>query len=181
MNNRPRQPRFASPARRSSRRGAVLVMAMVSLAVAAVLLVSIAKMAAAGRQAIRAEARRMQAAWLAESALERAARRLAADPAYSGETWTLTADELADDGAGLVQIRVAAVPGRPDRRLVRVRADYPNHPQHRARRSKQLMVQIPAAAAAAAGDPADGDPADGDPSGGRSGPTENTRPVEEEP
>ena len=92
----------------------------------------------------------MQAAWLAESALQRAAGRLAIDDTYTGETWTIPAEELTGTDGGLVVIEVAAVPNDPSRREVRVRADYPNHPQHRARQSRQTIVQLPTARTAAA-------------------------------
>ncbi len=128
--------------RRRPRRGAVLIVVMVCLAVATVLLVSIVKMAAVDRRATRTEAWRTQAAWLAESALERAASRLASDNTYAGETWTVTAEESTVAEPGLVEISIEPVPDRPDLRRVHVRADYPNHARHRARQSKQLIVQV---------------------------------------
>jgi hypothetical protein len=85
----------------------------------------------------------VQAAWLAESGADRARARLAADRAYRGETWTLSADEsgLAD----AAEVRIVAEPSadRPGRWKVQVEADYPNHPHRRAREARQWFVDLP--------------------------------------
>ena len=116
----------------------VIVCAMVTLAI----FISILKLAAAGRKMSHQRAWQVQATWLAESALERAAWRLAADAGYQGETWTLSAEEIGGAEAALVEIRVESITEQPNRRLVRIQADYPDHPQHRARQSKQAVVRV---------------------------------------
>jgi len=126
--------------RRGDRRGAVLVFALVCLAVAALLLMSILRTAGGCHRISEASARQLQAVWLAESAIDRAAARLAADADYSGETWTLSPEDFGGRDGAIVTIEVERIPDEPDRRLVRVRADYPNHPHHRAREEKQVMV-----------------------------------------
>lgn len=125
------------------RRGVILIIAIVCTAVASVMFLAIVQMAAAERNALRVEAWRQQARWLAESALDRAAARLAGDPDYQGETWNVPAAELDSPDAAVVEIEVRSVPEQPHRRVVLVRADYPDDPQHRARRSKQINVQLP--------------------------------------
>jgi Tfp pilus assembly protein PilV len=124
------------------RRGAVLVVVLVCLAVAAAMFVVLVKLAATGRQSMQTQCWRMQAQWLAESGLERAAARLAADAKYTNETWTISAEELGGDAAGVVRIRAEAVADRPNRRLVSVEADYPDDPQHRVRCNKQIVVDV---------------------------------------
>ncbi len=131
--------------RKPRRHGIVLVAVMACLAVASMIFISVVKTAALGHRATQSDARQVQAAWLAESGLERAAWQLANDADYAGETWTLSADELAGPHDAVVEIEVEAVAEQPDQRLVRVRADYPNHPRHRARCSKQVLVQLPSA------------------------------------
>ena len=126
----------------AARRGAVLVVVLVCLAVAAAMFVVLVKLAAAGRQSMQAQCWRMQAQWLAESGLERAAARLAADAKYTNETWTIAAEELGGDAAGVVRIRAEAVADQPNRRLVSVEADYPDDPQHRVRCNKQIVVDV---------------------------------------
>jgi Tfp pilus assembly protein PilV len=130
-----------SPLARGRRRGAALLVVIVVLAVASAVIVSVVKLAAAQRQQLRTAQWRMQAGWLAESALDRAAARLAADAAYQGETWRVPAEEL-DHAAAAVTIHVEAVAGQPGRRLVRVQADYPDDPHGRARQGREAIVLL---------------------------------------
>jgi Tfp pilus assembly protein PilV len=97
----------------------------------------------AQRDSVEAAAWRIQATWLAESALERAAAQLAADAAYRGETWTIPAKELDAHNAAVVRIEVQTVSESPKARRVRVQADFPNHPEHRARQTKETVVYVP--------------------------------------
>lgn len=127
---------------RIRRRGAVVLMALVCIAVAAVMFMALLRLFVMERGALRTEAWKAQAAWLVESGLERAAARLAADPEYQGETWQIPGDALGGDDSAVVRIEVRTVPEQSDRRLVHVRADYPDDPQHRARESKQLVIEV---------------------------------------
>ncbi len=117
-----------------------MIVAIVCVGLAGVVLVLLLRLAVAERRALRTEARQVQAAWLAESALERAAARLAADPDYPGETWEIAAEPFGGKEAAVVRIEVGVLPGQPGRREVRVQADYPDHPHQRARKSKQVIV-----------------------------------------
>jgi Tfp pilus assembly protein PilV len=140
-------------------RGIVLLVIIVVVFVAGVIGLSVAKLVAAQRQTLQTQWRQEQTAWLAESALERAAARLAADPSYRGETWTVAAQDLAGAQGGVVTIRVQAdampkakgtVPfssnenrDSPPRVRVQVEADYPDHPHLRARCTKEAIVSLP--------------------------------------
>jgi len=116
--------------------------AIVCIAVASVIFLSILRLSVAERTRVEVEAWQVQAAWLAESALERAAARLADDPDYEGETWSLSAEDLGTRDGAAVTIRAETIPEQKQRRLIRVEADYPDHPQHRARHSKQIVVEV---------------------------------------
>jgi len=124
------------------RRGAVLFAVIVCVMIAAAIFVSIIRTAAACRRASQRQLQQAQAAWLAESALERAAAALAGDAQYGGETWNVPADQLTGEYPAVVLIEVEPVPGRGDRRRVRARADYPDHPHHRCREVRQVQVQL---------------------------------------
>ena len=71
-----------TPSRKPGRRGAVLLVALVAIAVASVVFTSLLRLSVAERRRVQTEAWQVQAAWLAESGLERAAARLDADAAY---------------------------------------------------------------------------------------------------
>jgi hypothetical protein len=110
---------------------------------ATLIFLAILKTAVAERGAMETRQWQEQAAWLAESGLERAAARLAADPGYRGETWTIPAAELGGQDGAVVRIEVEPDAEQPERRRrVSVQADYPDDPRHRARRSKEIAVRL---------------------------------------
>ena len=88
---------------------------------------------------VKAQERRMQAAWLAESALQRAVARLAADSEYQGETWTIRGDELQGSQDAVVLITIEPTDGPAPGRLIQVRADYPPDGEERSRESRQTI------------------------------------------
>jgi hypothetical protein len=132
-------PRIARP-----RRGFGLALAMLALLVLAMVAASLLRRSAGARRVLVADERALQADWLAESGLDRAAARLADDPSFAGETWTIPASDLGGPDGAAVAITVEPAPGRPGARLVRVRADYPDDPTRRARASKSAEIPVPA-------------------------------------
>lgn len=126
----------------SRRRGAILICAMICLLLISLLLGSLLKLALAHRRQVRTEQYRLQAQWLAESAMERSVDRLAADGEYSGEEWNIAAKELDGRHAGSVKISVQKSATRPMQRIVTVEAIYPSGVARSAKRTKQLTVRI---------------------------------------
>jgi Tfp pilus assembly protein PilX len=127
-------------------RGAVLVVVMVCFALAAVLFVLVARQAIFSHQIAETQVWTIQAQWVAEAALERAAARLAANADYAGETWRIPAAELWGNEA-VAKIDVEKVANHANRRLVRVEADYPVIPVHRSRWTAQVLIDRPEPAA----------------------------------
>jgi len=127
---------------RAQRRGLAIIPAMVCLLLVTLLCGVMLSQAHTRRGVISQEERRMQAEWLAESALARASARLTADRGYRGETWDVPAGALDGTDAGSVTIAVEAEKGRPGRRRVRVEADYPRDAARRARYSKHLTIEL---------------------------------------
>jgi len=122
------------------RRGAILVVVLVCLAIATALSVVVVGHIATDRRGAQMDYRRLQASWLAEAGIERAASRLAADPEYTGETWNVSTRDLATGGSGVVSIQVEAMAGRPQQRSVRVEAEYADTPDYRCRHVKHILV-----------------------------------------
>jgi len=122
----------------------VIVMAIVCLSVVALLSVGLVKLAVESRQMQAANVTRLQADWLAESALDRALARLTRDPSYAGESWKLSAEELAlagrspDQAMAVVEIVVEPVAGQPEHRRVRTQATYPLGDPHAVQTSRQI-------------------------------------------
>ena len=109
----------------SSRRGVVVLFALIALLLTSVIGGSLLKTALAQRRFALREQTRLQSIWLAESGIERAAARLSRDPNYTGETWSVSASDIAtplstdisvapgDSGTG----QVTGVPPGTDRTL----------------------------------------------------------------
>jgi type II secretory pathway component PulK len=90
----------------------------------------------------RHEVQRVQALWLAESAVGRAVARLQADPSYDGETWEPGGDALDGDGAAWVRIDVEEMEGQAEQKRVRIEARWPNDPLYRSIHRKELIVPL---------------------------------------
>jgi hypothetical protein len=131
-------------------------MALVCVAVASVVMVIVVRRALGEWKMVRLETRQVQCRWLAESALDRAAARLASDPKYAGEVWKIPAGVLSgkedggkenkDGGGAAVKIEVSTPPNELSRRVVRVQADWPEDAPARVRVSKQATIELPPAA-----------------------------------
>ena len=72
---------------KSNRRGTILVVALTTLLVVTLVAGAVLRGYLQSYRQLRREQDRLQAQWLADSALARAAIRLGADPKYAGETW----------------------------------------------------------------------------------------------
>jgi type II secretory pathway component PulK len=123
-------------------RGAALVTLLIGMAVATAVFLSVLKLIAVQQQSIELQTRQIQAAWLAESAVERAVAQLSTAGNYRGETWNISARELGGRDAATIAIRVDDIAGKPDRRTVHVEADYPDAPYQRARQDREVIVPL---------------------------------------
>jgi len=126
-----------------NRRGMVLMVFLVCLAVAAALIVGTARIAMTAHKATQTASWSVQSRLLAESAVERAAAKLAADPAYTSETWTVPAADFGGEDGGVARIDVKRVAGQDKRRTVKVEADFPDDPVNYARQQKEIIVDLP--------------------------------------
>ncbi len=124
------------------RRGLASVAVLSVLFIVALIAAALLKVAFARRVELGMEERCVQAAWLAESGVDRAVARLASSGDYAGESWVIPAEELGGRGAGSVSIKVEKIADRPDRRKVRVEADYPVESSRRARQARELIVSV---------------------------------------
>ena len=125
------------------RRGAVLIMTLVCLALATIVGGVLLRWIVLEHKLLAARATESQARWLAEAGIERAAARLAADADYSGETWQLAAGDLPSGRAGQVELRIETIDGQPRQRSVLVMAEYPTDSETPARARKQIVYQLP--------------------------------------
>ena len=138
---------ISNSSKQPPRRGAVLLLTIVCVAVALAIMAALVQVALLRYATQQNHQRRAQATCLVESGLDRAVARLAADPAYKGETWTIAAAEFnpaADDDipSALVRIEIKTVANNPHNREIHITADYADDLKSRARRSKQTAVTL---------------------------------------
>jgi hypothetical protein len=128
--------------RRSGRRGAMLLIAVVCVAITSVVFISLLRLAVAQEEAVQSDARQLEASWLAESAVDRAAAKLRGDGGYRGETWNPPAQLLSGPDDAAIEIKIETVPDRPEFRRIDVRVDYPAQAEFRSRRSKSVLIML---------------------------------------
>jgi hypothetical protein len=118
-----------------------LLIALVCLVLLTVIGGALLRLVLLERKLLDSRERLCQSRWLVEAGLERAAARLAAEPDYQGETWTLPPAEIGGPEPGVVNIQVVMAPERPTWRRIVVQSDYPRDGRRRARTSKQIEVE----------------------------------------
>ncbi len=122
------------------RRGVVLVAVMICLMVAVLLTTTLLRSLVARQNQLRAEQYQVQASWLAESALRRAALRALESADYQGEQWQIAAHEL--DNRHQATVSISVLRDDDSGRIVQidVQAFIGNQPQSRAAIRRQLVV-----------------------------------------
>jgi len=95
------------------------------------------------RQSVR-DQHRVQAFWLAESAIDRARLQLASSPDYEGETWQIDRDELGGRWSGAVLISVEKVDADERARRVVVESRYPEDAVRRISERIEVVITSPA-------------------------------------
>jgi type II secretory pathway component PulK len=121
----------------------VIIVFLVCLAVAAAMIAATARIALTAHRATQTASWNEQARLLAESGVERAAAKLAADAAYAGETWTIPAAELGGQDGGVVRIQVKPAADNEKRRTLSIQADFPEDPVNYARQEKEINLDLP--------------------------------------
>jgi len=117
----------------------ILPIVLVGLLVVALIGTAMTRTVLLQRRATRQAEYEQQAAWLADSALQRARARLADDAEYQGETWTVAAAELAAGASGIAVIRIETADGA---RLIAIEATYPEHRTLRTLQRREQHVKL---------------------------------------
>ena len=135
--------RFHRRRRRSfrsrSRNGLVLIAALVCLLIVTSMISSMLKSAVSGRRHLRAERDRRQVELLVQAGADRAARLLASEPDFRGDTWSLPAEAIVGSGAARVTTEVSRAPDAENLQ-VRVVAEYPTDRDFPVRRSHTFQM-----------------------------------------
>ena len=123
------------------RRAIVLVAALVCVGVALAVTTELLRHTLQTRTALRKELLVRQTDSLAEAGLVRAARRLADDPAYAGETWRLDAAAGLPAGTAEIRIEVASAEDAATGSSLSVVARYPLELADCVQRSRSVLVR----------------------------------------
>ena len=126
----------------SRRRGAILVAVMVCLLLVSLIGASLIRLGLTQYEQTRWDELQLQAAWLADSGVERAVAKLGQDTGYDGETWQVSLVHRGKESQASVQIQVQPIQGQPTQRRVTVAATYPAEGKRRAKVSKTQIVEL---------------------------------------
>jgi type II secretory pathway component PulK len=129
----------------TSRRGAVLVLAMVCLLVVATIGVALTQLLVEEHRQARQRQYQLQALWLAESAVQRAATQLRVSPDYEGETWQIEARSMGSRWPAEAVIRIEPVESEQMLRRIVVQARYPKRELYGVLQQRQILIQLPTA------------------------------------
>lgn len=135
---RPRSPSQAT----TTRRGAFAIVVLICLLMAGMIVAALFKMALLHDRQLSSEQKRLQAAWLADSGLDRAASRLAREPGYAGETWKIEPAQLGGADAAVVVIRVQKHEADTGLRTIVVAATYPAEGPNHVRLTREVDVAV---------------------------------------
>jgi Tfp pilus assembly protein PilX len=131
--------------RAQSRRGTILIVALVCLVIVMALIGALLQGTLRARRQLHAERDRRQAELLLQAGLDRAALRVAGQADYHGESWELPAESITGSGAGLVTIETSRQ-AEDSPWKIHVVAEYPVGKQPAGnelsvRRSRTILVQ----------------------------------------
>lgn len=129
-----------TPKSEPARRGAILIFAFMALLVVTMLGASLIRTVTLSKQQLQREVLHTQAIWLADSGAARAIARLKAAPDYTGETWSVPADQLTAGRTASVRITVVPQPDHPQQTLITATAEYPHGSPTAIRITKRITV-----------------------------------------
>ena len=128
---------------RQLRRGAALVLAMVCLLVVATISVALTRLLVDEHRQAQRRQHQVQALWVAESAVQRAAVQLRASSDYGGETWRIDAATMGGKWPAEAVIRIEPVESHETLRRVVVHVHYPKREVYGALQERQILIELP--------------------------------------
>jgi type II secretory pathway component PulK len=126
----------------SNRSGIALLVVLVALAIVSTIGMTLLRASLMHHRQAQKETFAAQSRWLAESAFDQAGRRLKADAKSAGFTWTVPAKELDGHHAANVVVEIRPVEEAPQRREVRVIADFPANSSQRSRTKLVRQIEL---------------------------------------
>lgn len=128
--------------RRGNRRGTVLVIFMVSLAMLSLTAAAMLRVTLLQRSMVQSNELRIQSEWLFQSAVARASSELKSNAEYTGEEWKMTAQSLSQTSNAVANISVDTVDGKTNERRVAITVLYPPDDAQRAIVSRSVTISL---------------------------------------
>ncbi|MGZ0165106.1 MAG: hypothetical protein ACKVII_14380 [Planctomycetales bacterium] len=125
-----------------NRRGTILVIFMISLAMLSLTAAAMLRVTLLQRSMVRSNELRIQSEWLFQSAVARASSELKSNADYTGEEWKITAQSLGQTSDALAKISVAPVDGKTNERRVAITVLYPPDDAQRATVSRSVTISL---------------------------------------
>ena len=124
-----------------SRRGAVMVFALIALLVGSLMIAALLKTAAMSHRQLKRDENRLQASFLADAGCDRVRMLLRSQPDFTSGEWNVLSSQLAPNRAARIRMTVTEEPGEPSQRIVTAVAEYPiDHPDL-VRVTRQIRVR----------------------------------------
>lgn len=117
--------RASSIAVNSARRGAVMVFALMALFVASTIVATLLQITSLAHRQFKREENRVQARLLADAGIARAVEKLRQQSDFEQETWTVSTDQLSQQGAATVRLNVATDKNLPKQKTITAIAEFP--------------------------------------------------------
>ncbi len=128
--------------RRCRRRGTMMVIFMISLAMLTLTAAAMLRVTLLQRSLVKNNELRIQSEWLFQSAVARASSELKANTQYAGEDWKITAQSLGQPSEALAKISVEPVDGKTNERRVVITVLYPPDDVQRATVSRSVKISL---------------------------------------
>ncbi len=131
------------PRRRTRRKGLALVAVLVFAVVILMLLTAMTKALTRDQRQVRGAQNRLQASWLAESAVQRTVSSLKESPDYEGESWDVPADKFGNEDGASVVIQVEQGDESSTSRTVLIEARFPSQSIQSVLVVREFVIELP--------------------------------------
>lgn len=127
--------------RDGSRRGAVMVFALIALLVASMMIGSLLKTAGMSHRQLKKDENRLQASLLADAGCDRVRMRLQTQPDFTSGEWDISAEHFSSGRSAKVQMTVTSDPQKPDQRVITAVAHFPFGQPDAVRITRQISIR----------------------------------------
>lgn len=124
----------------SHRRGTILVMFMVGLAMLSLTIAAMVRVTLLQRDIVQSNELRIQSEWLFQSAVVRATTRFRSNAAYKGEEWNIPAESLGQPSGAVATISVEPPEEQTKERRVKITLLYAPDKPLRAMVSREVSI-----------------------------------------